>query len=175
MALANLQAAMAQLCTDPAARALFVGNPEAFREQASLTPAELASLHETAESSLHLFARSLLHKRAREAAHAMPLTRAALGESYPGIFEAFAATSPVARDPSLDARHFLEWLPSHLAVSAAVRQCARYELAWLRMRRGNRRWQFGLYALPTAPKRFLALWWRPRRAQPCRYCQWPRA
>ncbi len=173
MGLSHLQAAMAQLCTSPAARAFFLSNPEAFAEQASLTAEDLAALRATAETSLESFARSLLHKRAQEVARAIPLTREALDGTFAGIFEAYAATSPVARDPALDACHFLEWLPSHQPDARPVHRIARYELAWLRMRRGRARFHCGIYRLSNVAKRFFAIWWRPHKAQPCQYWQWP--
>jgi hypothetical protein len=173
MALAEIQAALARLSTDPAARALFIGDAHAFAEQTGLSPEDLATLREMAESSLQIFAHSLLHKRAHEAARAIPLTHAALGEDFGRTFEAFAATHQVARDPALDALHFIQWLPGHLKAARAACDAARYEAAWLLMRRTDRRLHAGVFRPPGARSRILALWWRPHRSAPFRYFQWP--
>lgn len=173
MALAELQAALARLSTDPAARALFIGDPQAFADAAGLSPEELASLREMAESSLKVFAHSLLHKRSHETARAMPLTREALGGEYGRTFEAFAATHPVARDPAIDALRFLEWLPRQRAGGGGACEAARYERAWLLMRRTDRRWHAGVFNPPGARSRFLAIWWRMKLAAPVRFYQWP--
>jgi hypothetical protein len=174
MALIHVQAALARLTTDPAARALLIGDPEAFATQAALSAEELATLREQAETSLHLFANSLLQKRLRESGRAMPLVSEALGAAYPKVFEAFAASSPVTRDPAHDALHFLRWLPRRQDSSQELRELARYEYAWLLMRRTDRRFQLGIFSLPGVGSRFFALWWRLRKRHPFRYFQWPR-
>jgi hypothetical protein len=176
MALADLQSALALLTTDPAARALFLSDPQSFARQRSLASEELASLQQTAESSLELFSRSLLHKRAHEAARTFPQTRTALGESFRRHFEAYAASTPIQRDAAHDAIAFLGWLLRRLpSKTGAARQYARYERAWLQTRRSDCRVKLGVFSLPTMRTPFLAVWWRLSPAQPCRYFQWPRA
>jgi hypothetical protein len=172
MALTELQAAVARLCTDPAARALLREDPEAFARAAALVPAELAALTGAAWPTLAAFATSLLRKRTREAGQAIPFTRAALGETFARTFEAYAATGASARDPALDALAFLGWLRRRPAPSPALRAATRYEQASLEMRRGRKLCRLGFFTLSRG-RPFLACWWRfPRRA-PCRSWQWP--
>lgn len=175
MALAEIHAALARLGSDPAARALFVGDAQAFATQAALSAEDLLTLREMAESSLHLFSHSVLHQRAHAAAYAIPLTRAALGDDFARMFEAFAATHQCAPDSERDALHFAQWLPGSVKAARSACDAARFEAASLLMRRTRRRFLAGFFRPPGAPRRFLAVWWRPDRAAPARYFQWPAA
>ena len=171
MAQADLQAALVRLRHDPAARALLVGDPQAFAEEASLAPEELATLRETAEASLHLFKHSLVHQRAAVVEPFVPQVRAALDGAYMRTFEAFAGTNDAAPEPARDSLHFLRWLSRSSAASREIRQIARYEYAGLLMRETPRQFHAGIYRLPSRPGRFLAAWWR--RGGEVRHFEWP--
>lgn len=171
MALAELQSAVARLCTDAAARAQLREEPAAFAHAAALDSTELAALTR-AWPTLAGFAQSLIHKRAREAAHAIPRAAEFLGESFARTFAEFGAAHPAARDPSLDALAFLSWLLRRPGHALHLRETARYEIAWIEMRRERRWWRFGLFRLLRG-RPLVALWWRfPGRAG-CSYRQWP--
>lgn len=183
MALTELQAALARLYTSGEARAQLRDDPDVFAAAHGLTPAELDSLRQQAAAAIESFAHSLIHKRANEAAHAIPLTRRLFGEEYSSAFYLFAAQGAAqTRDPALDALAFLEWLLSSpgRSLSPGTRQAARYESAWLRVARGGRRLAAGVFDLPALrpgarAHRFVAVWWRWRRASRCRSFQWPRS
>lgn len=112
LSLTDVQAALARLLTDNAAREAFLAAPEATGATWHLTAREIAHLHQMAAQGIPEFAASLRAKRRAEAGELLPLTRQALGDKYAALFDEHTAqfTPQGIHKPYEDALEFLEFL-----------------------------------------------------------------
>jgi hypothetical protein len=135
MALREVQAALARLFTDEAARASFFKDPQSAGRALGLDEADAALLARMAPPAIRQFAASLKAKRVLDARKLMPLTAEALGEAFAGHFR--AAVAPLAENAgrSEEAQAFA----ARLAAVAKTREAepvwigdlARYEAAFV--------------------------------------------
>lgn len=94
MALREVQAALARLFTDEAARAAFLRDPRGVGRSLGLDENDANTLARLAPDALRQFAGSLKAKRALDARKAMPLTAKALGDAFAMQFRAATAALP---------------------------------------------------------------------------------
>jgi len=166
--LAHLQAALARLYTDAAARAELRHAPGEFAARHGLDEKEVAEIAREVLGEVDDFAQALKRKRFSEAARSMPLARELLGGRFDSLFDEFAALTPTrsARNPALDALAFERWLlaGNRAALPSAESDTLRYELAWLTMQHTNRRILVRWLLPPrsTGGSRAPVVWWRWR-------------
>jgi hypothetical protein len=144
MALSDVQAALARLFTDEAARAAFLRDPQDASRALGLDGNDAGTLARLAPRALRQFAGSLKAKSALDARKRMPLTAQALGEAFADHWG--AALAPLRAGASrVDEVHALA---VRLAARAAAGQLAppwigdlaRYEAAFVdAQRRGGLR------------------------------------
>ncbi|WP_210254826.1 hypothetical protein [Methylocapsa sp. S129] len=135
MALSAVQAALARLFTDEAARAAFLRDPQGAGRSLGLDEGEANMLAAIAPKALRQFAGGLKAKRALDARKAMPLTAKALGEAFGRHFRAAAQSAPAGASRVREARA----LAMRLAALAHERKfepkwagdLARYEAAFV--------------------------------------------
>src|SRR5258708_14026150 len=96
MALRTVQAALARLFTDEAAREAFIKEPLGTAGAVGLDEDEAATFAQLAPQAIDRFARSLRGKRILDARKITPLTAGALGEAFAEHFR--AATANLAPD-----------------------------------------------------------------------------
>jgi hypothetical protein len=154
MALSAVQAALARLFTEEAARASFLSDPQAAGRALGLDEADAATLARIAPRALRQFAGSLKAKRVLDARKTMPLTAQALGEAFAEHFRAAAA--PLRQDAG--AAEEAQALAARLAALAGtgaiapfwIGDLARYEAAFVVAAR--RRWglRLRLFRFPVA-------------------------
>jgi hypothetical protein len=94
MALSAVQAALARLFTDEAARADFLRDPQAMGRALGLDARDAETLARLAPRALRQFAGSLRAKSALDARKRMPLTAQALGEAFADHWRAAVASLP---------------------------------------------------------------------------------
>jgi hypothetical protein len=92
MALGEVQAALARLFTDEAARIAFLKDPPGAGRALGLDASDAARLAQMAPQALRRFAGALQAKRVQEARKRMPLTAQALGDSFAEHWRAAAAS-----------------------------------------------------------------------------------
>ena len=166
--LAHLQAALARLYTDAAAREELRRAPEEFAARHRLNKEETSDIVRELLGEVDAFARALQRKRFGEAARSMPIAREILGIKMGALFKDFAALTPLgaARNPALDALAFEQWLleKNRALLSAAENDALRYELACLMMQHTKRRALVRWLVVPHSERasRVLVLWWRWR-------------
>jgi len=141
MGLAEVQAALARLYTDPAFREMLENDPEALQRACGLSDEDLEHLKHLSAAELEFFAASLRSKRRGEVAKLLPETVAALGGQYRLLFNEHAANYlPPAKNKHLeDALHFAEFL-EHISLPDKpwVPSTIAYERAWLEISSGRR-------------------------------------
>ena len=91
MALGTVQAALARLFTDEAAREAFIKDPHGAARAFGLDKNEAATFAELAPQAIERFARSLGGKRILDARKMTPLTAQALGAAFAEHFRAATA------------------------------------------------------------------------------------
>jgi hypothetical protein len=154
MALSAVQAALARLFTEEAARQSFVSDPPAAGRALGLDETDAAMLARIAPQALRQFAGSLKAKRVLDARKTMPLTAQALGDAFAEHFRAAAA--PLRQDAG--AAEEAQALAARLAALTKtgaiaplwIGDLARYEAAFVAAAR--RRWglRLLLFRYPAA-------------------------
>ena len=168
MALAQMQAALARLCTDASARAELRTDPAAFAARWELSAEEGDALALQVLGEVEAVARSLRQKRRSEASRAMPLAVQVLGPRFRPLFHEYAEATPLThiRNPALDALAFLQRLlaASGEALSIGDRDALGYEAGSLIMQQTGRRFLARWLLVPGSgtASRSLAVWWRWR-------------
>lgn len=112
MALAELQAVLARLYTDPVFRERFRTQPQQLSQEWGLTSSEMAHLQSLSDERLDFFAASLQQKRLRAVRKLLPQTAGLLGPAFDAQFQTFAAgyvPSGIHKHP-LDALQFAAFL-----------------------------------------------------------------
>lgn len=165
MGLAEIQSALAWLYTDAAARAQLLADQQAFGARFGLSHEETKAMAENVQVEVEKFACSLLRKRFNETTRALPQARRILGQKLFGIFERYACeTGPATtRDPTRDGLAFDQWLLTNTLIpqTALEKNALRYEIAWLTMQHGTRRFLILWLPLPDrSPFRSLVMWFR---------------
>jgi hypothetical protein len=135
MALGEVQAALALLFTDEAARADFLRDPQAAGRALGLDARDAETLAHLAPRALRQFAGSLRAKRALDARKRMPLTAQALGEAFADHWRAAVAPLPAGASRADEAQA----LAAHVAALASTKRLApewigdlaRYEAAFV--------------------------------------------
>jgi hypothetical protein len=135
MALSDVQAALALLFTDEAARADFYRDPQATGRALGLDARDTETLARLAPRALRQFAGSLKAKSALDARKRMPLTAQALGEAFADHWRAAVAALPAGASRADEAHA----LAASLTVLAGAGQLApewigdlaRYEAAFV--------------------------------------------
>jgi hypothetical protein len=135
MALGDVQAALARLFTDEAARADFLRDPQATGRALGLDARDAETLAHLAPRALRQFAGSLRAKSALDARKRMPLTAQALGEAFADHWRAAVAPLPAGASRA-DEAHALAVRLAALAVAGQVApewigDLARYEAAFV--------------------------------------------
>lgn len=181
MGLAQVQAALARLYTDPAWRERFQTAPAPTAAALGLDAAEARQLAALPAAQVELVARSLVRKRLGEVAKLLPLSRQAFGPRFAALFWQHAAAYQPrglrrhARDAVAFAAFLARAAPTELLVSPWAADLARYEAGWLTLAAPGPRlhvcWlghdpRALVRALtrggtPPAPRAALALWLRP--------------
>lgn len=164
-----MQAALARLCTDAAARAELRSEPVEFGKRWEMSIAETKALVEAVGGEVEQFAQSLRRKRLREAARSMPLTVQTLGAQFAPLFEKYGDAVPLGsfRKPELDALAFLQSILSQTTppLAAPKRDLLRFEAGWLTMRHTPQRFLIRWLAVPHSSRGVsssVAVWWRWR-------------
>jgi hypothetical protein len=134
MGLRQVQAALARLFTDEAARDEFFADPQGAGAALGLGEDDARSLAEIAPKALARFARALKSKRVLDARKRMPLTAQALGARFAEHWRAATATGGAGR-PVEDARAMAGRL-AKLAAEGSIEppwigDLARYEAAFV--------------------------------------------
>ena len=147
MALSEVQAALALLFTDEAARADFLRDPQAAGRALGLDEVDAETLANLAPRALHQFAGSLKAKSVADVRKRMPLTAQALGEAFADHCRATVAPLPAGASRADGAQA----LAARLAALAKEKRLApewigdlaRYEAAFVE---AAQRW-FGMRVL----------------------------
>jgi hypothetical protein len=134
MALREVQAALARLFTDEAARAAFFDDPHGAGRAHGLDDNDAKLLASLAPEALRQFAGSLKAKRALDARKAMPLTAKALGEAFVGHWRAVDALPPAgagrARQAQALAARLAKLSGARMVDPRWIGDLARYEAAF---------------------------------------------
>ena len=154
MALAPVQAALARLFTDAAARSAFLDDPRAAAHALGLDPGDADALAAIAPQALRRFAAGLKAKRALDARKALPLTAKALGASFADHFHAAAATLRADASRPEQAQALAGRLAA-LARAQALKPAwigdlARYEAAFIEASRRRYGARLRLFRFPVA-------------------------
>lgn len=161
-----MQAAIARLATDAAAREALRADPAAFATRCGLDAEESRWLAGEMSGELEDFARSLRQKRLHEALRSMPLAEELLGERCAALFREYADATPLgpARNPALDALDFHHWLLTRATLTTPQRDAIQYEAAWITMQHTPRRFLVRFLLVPEAgsASRSVVIWWRRR-------------
>jgi hypothetical protein len=177
MALRTVQAALARLFTDEAAREAFIKDPHGVAHALGLDENEAATFAQLAPQAIDRFAQSLRGKRILDARKMTPVTAQVLGGAFAGHFRAATVNlipdaGPVAETWALARR----LSAADLAAARWIGDLARYEAAFVEAahrRFGLRlllfrfpialiaaRLQAGLAVDDLKPKTMLVLWMR---------------
>ena len=135
MALSAVQAALARLFTDEAARADFLRDPQAAGRALGLDESDAETLARLAPRALRQFAGGLKAKSVLDARKRMPLTAQALGETFADHWRAAVAPLP----PGASRADEAQALAARIATLAREKQLApewigdlaRYEAAFV--------------------------------------------
>jgi hypothetical protein len=135
MALSEVQAALARLFTDEAARADFLRDPQATSRALGLDARDAETLARLAPRALRQFAGSLKAKSALDARKRMPLTARALGEAFADHWRTAVAPLPAGASRA-DEAHALAARVATLAKEKQlapewIGDLARYEAAFV--------------------------------------------
>lgn len=153
MGYAELQSALARLCTDPTLRSKVRDDPEGFAQILSLDANDLRMLERFAFPQVEAFARGLIAKRRGEVADLLPLTCRALGhDRLRSLFARHAERyQPTGVKKHLDdALAFAEYLRrSSIAEPRWLRDLVRFESDGLLMSSGRRRLAIRAFAYPV--------------------------
>jgi hypothetical protein len=147
MALAQVQAALARLFTDEAARNAFLEDPQSSARALGLDDDDAATLAGLAPQAIRRFAGGLAAKRVLDARKMTPLTARVLGPAFAEHFH--AATAPLAPGAGrvAQARALAERLAAAARAGAVapewIGDLARYEAAFVE---ASHRW-FGVRLL----------------------------
>ena len=125
MSLHALQCALAALFTDAAARRSYDDDRSVFCNAYDLDERGRTQLAALAESAIASYAATLLRKRRGEASRLLPQTRAALGERFAPIFDAWAGRTPLGDGPGRYARDAAEFC-KHLQRNPETRLRGRF-------------------------------------------------
>jgi hypothetical protein len=142
MALAEKQRVLAQLYTNAELRGQFFGDPMSVGMALGLTAEEASEVGRMSSSQVSLFAQSLERKRLNEISKMLPLTQRALGPRFGLLFQQFRKIQAPRRartmhDELLDFAAFLQTTLRAGELEASLRDCVRYEAAWLKASRPN--------------------------------------
>ena len=134
MGLAEVQAALARLFTDPSLRERFFDDPQAVGSALGLSPSEANGLSGLSPRDVGRFASSLRHKRVGDARKVIPLTARALGPTFAACFLAAISGPPTPGRHLDDARTFARFLSSRERETSAdppwIPDLVRYEIAF---------------------------------------------
>lgn len=138
MSLLEQQNLLARLYLDESLRRAFLSDPTAVAEQFGLSDEETAEIALVVPEEMNTFAGSLLRKRIHEVEKMLPLTRAALQDSFESHFIKYADATPSSQEMTRieDVLEFCRYLER--AGSGAVRDAARFELAKIEFYSGKR-------------------------------------
>jgi hypothetical protein len=153
MALREVQAALARLYTDDAARTAFSRDPLSAGRALGLDEGDAATLARLAPQAIRQFAGSLKAKRILDARKAMPLIAQTLGEAFAGHFR--AAVAPLRQGAAREEE--ARALAARLATLARARaiapawigDLARYEAAFVEAAKGRFAIRLRLFRYPV--------------------------
>lgn len=151
MALRDIQAALARLYTDEAARAAFLADPKRAGASLGLDEAETDLLCDLAPRELRRFAAGLRAKRALDARKRTPLTALVLKTAFDGHFHAAVAaraTSPAEQTRAL-ARRLSALARAGTVEPVWVGDLARYEAAFVEASRRRFAIALRLFSYPV--------------------------
>jgi hypothetical protein len=135
MALGQVQAALARLFTDEAARKAFIEDPQAAARAFGLDRDEAATLAQLAPQAVSGFARSLDAKGILDARKIMPLTARALGQIFADHFRAATAPLPAGAGRVAQTWALAQRLATAVGLDAPaaawIGDLARYEAAFV--------------------------------------------
>ena len=135
MALSDVQAALALLFTDEAARADFLRDPQAAGRALGLDARDAETLAHLAPCAVRQFAGSLKAKSALDARKRMPLTAQALGEAFADHWRVARAPLPAGASRADEAHAFAARLTTLAGAGQLappwIGDLARYEAAFV--------------------------------------------
>jgi hypothetical protein len=133
---------LAQLYTNAELRDQFFSDPMSIGMGLGLTAKEALEIAGMSGSQVSFFAQSLQRKRLNEISKMLPLTQRALGRRFGMIFEQYLKIQapPCARSMPEELLDFAAFLQTTLPAEefdASLRDCLRYEAAWVKASRPN--------------------------------------